>query len=166
MCNLCEKNFSSISNLDRHKRTIHKVDDEYENNVDEDQDEYDDDMGSAVEEDENDIEDTESDTESTEDSSDDDDEVDVWATIDKNADGLEGDELKEQLMESMKTYINLCRSLKKDSTARAILKALKRAQDDDEMKYSEALDHAIDRRKFLLLKTYTKWKANQQEENE
>ncbi len=126
VCNLCQKNFSSVSNLDRHKRTIHsvrnKVDDEYENNVDEEQDEYDDDMGSAVEEDEdmgsaveededeNDIGDSESDTDPTDDSTDEDDEIDIWALIDKCADGLEGDELKEHLIEN---------------TARAILKALK-----------------------------------------
>ncbi len=94
-CNVCQKNFSTVSNLDRHKRTIHsvrnKVDDEYENNVDEDQDEYDDDMGSAVEEDENDIGDSESDTDPSEDStdkdsSDEDDEIDIWASIDKCAD--------------------------------------------------------------------------------
>ncbi len=63
--------------------------DEDHNNVDNDEDNYDD----MADDEESDIEDSESDTESTEDSSDDDDEVDIWATIDKYADGLEGDEL-------------------------------------------------------------------------
>ena len=176
VCNVCGENFSTLFNLERHKKRVHSVRnermDEDDNNVDNVEDNYVD----MTSEEEDDIEDTESNTESTndssdedssdEDSSDEDDEVNIWASIHKCADGLEGDELKEQLMNSMKLYISLCRSLKKDNTARIILKTLKQAQDDDEMKYSEALEHAIDKRKFLLFKRYKKWKANQPEENE
>ena len=137
--------------------------DEDDNNVDDDENNYDD----MADDEESDIEDSESDTESTEDSSDDDDGwIDIWGTIDQCVDGLEGGELKEQLMENMKSFIKLCRSVKKDNVARAVLKELKRAQDDDEMKYTEALDHAIDKRKFLLFRAYKKWKTIQQEESE
>ena len=48
-------------------------------------------------------------------------------------------------MEIMKSYIKLRRSVKKDNVARAVLKELKRAQDDDDMKYTEeSLDISIE----------------------
>ena len=40
------------------------------------------------------------------------------------------------------------------------------SKEDDGMKFSEALDYAIDKRKFLILRTYRKWKAKQEEESE
>ena len=165
VCNICGTNLSTLFNLERHKKRFHSVRNE---SMDEDDNDVDNDENvDMADDEESDIDDSESDTESTEDSSDDDDDgIGIWESIDQCVGGLEGDELKEYLMQSMKLYINLCRNLKKDNTARAILKELKRAQDDDEMKYTEALDHAIDKRKFLLFRAYKKWKAIQQEESE
>ena len=62
--------------------------------------------------------------------------------------------------------IQTCRALKSDDTAQAIMETLKRAKEDDGMKFSEALDYANDKRKFLILRTYRKWKAKQEEESE
>ena len=124
-------------------------------------------MGSTVEEDENLTYDTDDSESETEDSSDEEGEVDVWETInataEKDADEHEC-ELEESITESMKTSINICRSLKRDDTVKAIMETLKRAQEDDNMKFSEALDYAIDKRKFIILRTWRKWKAEKEEE--
>ena len=45
-----------------------------------------------------------------------------------------------------------CQSLKHDRTHQQVMKTLKRARDDEDMGFNEALDYAADKRKFLILK--------------
>ena len=120
----------------------------------------DDNMESTVEEDESDNGDIESDNGDTEDSSTNEFEIDIWDVIDQEASKYDNGDLAE----AVKMHIILCRSLKKDSTVQAIMETLRQAKEDFNMNFIEALDYAVDKRKFLIQRTWAKWKVEKEEE--
>ena len=95
----------------------------------------------------------------------DDEEVDVWKVIADEAAEDDGD-----VVESYKRNVKFCRSLKHDETHQQVMKSLKRARDDEDMDFDEALDYAADKRKFLILKVAKTTRATKEgddnEENE
>ena len=131
VCNECGKQFHNKSNLNRHVRVVHAESEESE------------------EETESMDEGTEAFDGGDEVSSDDDEpEVNVWNVILDEARDANID-----LLESFKRNVMFCRSLKRDETYQAVLKTLEKAKDDEEMQFSEALDYAVDKRKFLIFKS-------------
>ena len=56
------------------------------------------------------------------------------------------------VLESFKKYILLCRRLKRDETYKTVMQTVKTAIDDG-LDVDDALDFAVDRRKFLILRT-------------
>ena len=59
-----------------------------------------------------------------------------------------------------------CRSLRRDEMYQAVLKTLEKAKDDEGMDFSEALDYAVDKRKFLIYKSADETEqVTQEEEN-
>ena len=57
-----------------------------------------------------------------------------------------------------------CRSPRRDEMYQAVLKTLEKAKDDEEMDFSEALDYAVDKRKFLIYESADETEQFTQEE--
>ena len=57
-----------------------------------------------------------------------------------------------------------CRSLKRDETYQAVINTLEKAKDDDEMDFEEALDYAVDKRKFIIYRSAKEAEQVQEEE--
>jgi hypothetical protein len=81
-------------------------------------------------------------------SSDVEEEVDVWKVITDEADGEDGG-----VLESFKRNVLFCRSLKRDETYQAVINTLEKAKDDEKMDFEEALDYAVDKRKFIIYRS-------------
>ena len=54
------------------------------------------------------------------------------------------------MLKTFKRNVKFYRSLKRDETYQAVMSTLQRARDDDVMDFDEALDYAVDKRKFLI----------------
>ena len=140
ICKECDKQFHNKSNLNRHMKVIHA-----------DREESEEEMQEA---------DDASDRDDEVSSDDDEPEVNVWNVI--------LDEARDadiSVLESFRRNVTFCRSLKRDETYRAVLKTLERAKDEEEMKFSEALDYAVDKRKFLIYKSADETEQVTQEED-
>jgi len=92
-------------------------------------------------------------------SSDGEEEVDVWKVITDEADEEDGG-----VLESFKRNVLFCRSLKRDETYQAVINTLEKAKDDDEMDFEEALDYAVDKRKFIIYRSAKEAEQVQEEE--
>ena len=131
VCSKCGKQFHNKSNLNRHMRVIHaqagQSDDvDVESTVEEEEPASDKEQPSSVDE----------------------EEVDVWKVISGEADEEEGG-----VLESFKRNVLFYRSLKRDETYQAVINTLEKAKDDDEMDFEEALDYAVDKRKFIIYRS-------------
>ena len=146
ICKECDKQFHNKSNLNRHVKAIHAESEESEEEADEEMNEAPEsfDVGSDA------------------DSSDDDEpRIDVWSTI---LDETRSSNIS--VLESFKQNVMFCRSLRRDETYQAVLKTLEMAKDDEEMDFSEALDYAVDKCKFLIYKSADETEqVTQEEEN-
>ena len=149
VCTECGTHFHNKSNLNRHMRVRHGQAEQ--NNESEQSD--DDDVENTMEEDEPASED--------EQLSSDDDEVDVWKVITEEADEEDGG-----LLEAFKRNVLFCRSLKRDETYQAVLNTIEKAKDEEDMDFEEALDYAIDKRKYLINRSADESKQIQREEEE
>ena len=146
ICKECDKQFHNQSNLNHHAKAVHAESEESEEEADEEMDEAAEpfDGGSDAE------------------SSDDDEPgIDVWSTI---LDEARGSNIS--VLESFKQNVMFCRSLRRDETYQAVLKTLEKAKDDEEMDFSEALDYAVDKRKFLIYKSADETEQVTQEEEQ
>ena len=85
--------------------------------------------------------------------------VDVWGVIKTGAVANGGD-----ILESYKCSALFCRSMDNDETHTKVMQTLESAQDNDGIKFQEALDYAVNKRTFLILK-HTQ-KLDYDEENE
>ena len=83
------------------------------------------------------------------DSSDEEDVVDVWQVI--------ADDAKEKydndVIMAYKERVKFSRDLHRDKIHKKVMHTLKRFSEEDDMKFSEALLNAIEKRKFIVLKT-------------
>ena len=138
ICNECGKHFHNKSNMNRHKRIMHGDADE---TVDDDVE--DESLSESESTTENE---SSSEQSSSEQSSSDTDEVDVWKVITDEA----ADEENGGILDAFKNNVMFCRSLKRDETYKAVMKTVEKAKDDDAMEFREALDYAVDKRKFLI----------------
>ena len=122
-CEECHKSFSNKSNLNRHWKMTHR-----EEEVDEESD---------YSEEESEEEEEGSDNESFS--------IDIWKWI------VDESIYKERsIIELYKEKVLFSKSLKKDDTHRSIMHTLMKAQEEEDMDFHEALDYAVDKRKFLI----------------
>jgi len=91
----------------------------------------------------------------------DEEEVDVWKVITNEADDDDGG-----VLESFKRNVMFCRALKLDETYQAVINTLEKAKVDEEMGFAEALDYAVDKRKFLINRSANEADQVQREEEE
>ena len=159
VCSECGKPFHNKSNLNRHMRAAHaQVDqsDESDDGVDESDDD--------VDESDDDV-DVESTVEKYELASDneqlsgDEEEVDVWKVITDEADDEDGG-----VLQAFKRNVLFCRSFKRDETYQAVINTLEKVKEDEEMDFAEALDYAVDKRKFIIYRSAKEAEHVQQEE--
>ena len=132
-CKVCGKMFATNFNLGRHMKRLHSDRD------DSDGDENDRDIESKAEE-ESDTDDSFN-GESTD--------TNVWKVIDAETKQTDGD-----LLENVKRNIKFCRSFRRDKTIQAVKETLNQAQEKYDMDFREALDYAVDKRKFLIRRTW------------
>ena len=85
--------------------------------------------------------------------------VDVWGVIKAGAVAYGGN-----ILESYKCTVLFCKSMDNDETHTKVMETLESAQDNDGMKFQEALEYAVNKRKFLILKRMQK--HDYDEENE
>ena len=71
--------------------------------------------------------------------------IDIWKLT---TDESEYRELS--IAELYKEKVLFSKSLKKDNTHKAIMHTLQKAQEEEDMDFNEALDYAVDKRKFLI----------------
>ena len=146
ICKECGKQFHNKSNLNRHVKVVHAESEESEEETDEEMDEAPESFDGGNDEVYSD---------------DDEPGIDVWNTI---LDEARGSNIS--VLESFKQNVMFCRSLRRDETYQAVLKTLEKAKDDEEMDFSEALDYAVDKRKFLIYKSADETEQVMQEEEQ
>ena len=118
-------------------------DSEEENETDDDEEEQaDEDMDTDGESNETELSDD--DDEGGEEGTD----LDVWMMM-KN----EAQQSNMTILELYKENILFHRRLKRSTIHQAIMKTMNRVKEEDDMSFSEALDYAIDKRKFLILQS-------------
>ena len=149
-CKECGKSFANKSNLNRHKEKKH---------FDEEQDEI------TVKEMENEIDEIESETDESE--TDDENEYEENITLNVWKDIYEDSvESEKTVMEIYKEKVWYHFHLRKDKTHRTIMKTLQRIKDEeDDMDFFEALELAIDKRRFLIQRQ-TEMYSEMREDNE
>ena len=87
--------------------------------------------------------------------------INVWNTILDDA-----RDSNISVLESFKQNVMFRRFLRRDDTYQAVLKTLEKAKEDEEMDFSEALDYAVDKRKFLIYKSADETEQVAQEEEQ
>ena len=120
-CEECEKSFANKSNLNRHMAVKHPDEDS--------------DMESEDNEDNSFIDGDEEDSNNSL----------IWKYI------LEESEKDQDTpMETYNLTVKLYQLLKNDQTHKSIMETVQRARDEEDMDFAEALDYAVDKRKFLI----------------
>ena len=128
-CEDCQKTFSNKSNLNRHWKITHR-EEEAEEESDYSEEEVMDETVSSDEEEDSDNENFK---------------IDIWRSI------INECEYRElSITELYKEKVLFSKSLKMDDTHKAIMRTLQKAQEEENMDFHEALDYAIDKRKFLI----------------
>ena len=125
-CEDCEKSFANKSNYNRHFAKMHPETSEDEDFSDGDED-YD-----TEEEDE------ESDDEYS-------DKIDVWGQMFD-----ESEQLGLPITTVYKDNILFMRAMKRDQTHKSVMETLEKVKDEENMDFAEALDYAIEKRRFLI----------------
>ena len=144
ICSECSKTFHNKSNLNRHKATMHSENEEEEEEMDSDND--------SEDESENEEEDNAW-------------IIDIWDVIRNKAEST-----NRSLKKVYKDYVLLVKSFKHDEIHQKVMETVKRAQDEDEMDFLEALEYAISKRTFLINRQATNGTENnvveEEEEND
>ena len=135
-CSECDKAFANKSNYNRHRIKFHSeysdggtgADSESESILSEEDDGGEESTTIAA-------------------AADDEREVDVWGEMYAEFRGGEND---MSITDVYKEKVLFLRAMKKDSTHKSIMQTLRKVQDEDGMDFEEALDYAVDKRKFLI----------------
>ena len=150
-CSECEKEFHNKSNFNRHMSKFHKkVADNggLENEVKHFENIYE--KYKFDHNEETSDEEASNENASDESSMDEDTEevIDVWKIIaDEALENYNGD-----FSEAYKTEVEFSKDLRNDVIHRKIMRTLKKFQEEDDMEFDEALNCAIEKRKFLIKK--------------
>ena len=84
--------------------------------------------------------------------------MDIWGIINNEAGTV------DQILETAKRKIKFCRALKRDCTIEAIRNTMDSVREKEEtMGFEEALDYALDKRKFLI-RSILKKRAEEEED--
>ena len=75
--------------------------------------------------------------------------VDVWKQMRD-----ESDNTNASFLDVYKDNVIFSKSLKRDETHKKIMETFAKAQTEDDMDFEEALDFAVDRRKFLIQREF------------
>ena len=144
-CIICEKSFYNQSNLTRHKKTKHSNEDstidsdQNSSKTNESETSQSEDMHSTDACESSSSEEGEEEEEERED-------TDIWRLIAKEAqDNDDGD-----FLQTFIRNVIFCRRFKDDKTFKQIKDTIQKAQDKFNMDFHEALEYAVDKRKFLI----------------
>ena len=75
--------------------------------------------------------------------------VDVWKQMRDEADSTD-----TNFLDIYKDNVTFVKSLTRDETHKKVMETFKKAQTEDDMDFVEALDFAVDRRKFLIQREF------------
>ena len=87
--------------------------------------------------------------------------INVWGVI-VNSIGDRG----KDLLETFKWYILFAREFEKDATVKKVYDTIDRAEDEEDMDWDEAVQHAIEKRKFLIQRQMGVVNNNEQDSEE
>ena len=132
-CSECDEAFANKSNYNRHLAKSHPD----ETDGEEEEDYTDSESMSSEEEVESD---------ESMDSNEDDEEIDIWEQMYYECD----EESEISITDVYKDKILFLRAMKKDSIHKAVMQTLQRVRDEEDMDFAEALDYAIEKRRFLI----------------
>ena len=121
-CKTCGKEFHNTSNLKRHQNVAHSKDEEMDSD------------GESQSEEE--LESEEENNEWI---------IDIWDMLTHKAKST-----NSSLSKVYRYYVLLVKSFKHDEIHQKIMETVKRAQDEDDMDFREALDYSIKKRTFLI----------------
>ena len=138
-CDDCEKTFSTKSNYNRHVAKAHPEESEEEEDED-----YSDSESMSNDDDSDDSEQGDEET------------IDIWETMFN-----EFEESGLSINEIYKHKILFLRAMKKDKTHKAIMQTLQRVRDEEDMDFEEALDFAIEKRRFLIHRQIIQFSNNE-----
>ena len=144
-CSECDKAFANKSNYNRHRTKFHS--------------EYSSDGGTGEDSESESIlseDDNEGGEESTTIA-----EVNVWGAMHAEYRGGEND---MSITDVYKEKVLFLRAMKKDPTHKSIMETLRKVKDEDGMDFEEALDYAVDKRKFLIYRQIKMYEDNQMKE--
>ena len=104
------------------------------------------------------VKDTENNTEEEEEEEDE-PRVDVWQRIVKKS-------VKhgQNILDTYKDKVIFCRSFDDDTTHAEVIRTLEKVQEDEGMDFEEALDYAVDKRKFLIMRELNKFDEEELQE--
>lgn len=140
ICEDCEEELDTLQQMQQHYVHIHRKYVESHDIVDKDQPiDNDDDNNNEDDEDESEIDSAEEEEE---------DGYDVWGYIANNKRNDDKD-----FVESFKDVYRLTRSFNRNEVVKDIKQTIKNAENDDNMKFDEALHFGSKKRKFLINKT-------------
>ena len=161
ICTVCGKVYSRRDNLKRHTDIAHG----YGANIEEEIEEESAESGSEnasnheIEDGNSSSQELSDDLDESEEEESDEDDVDIWGIILNEAGTV------DQIQETVRRKIKFCRALKRDSTIAAIRNTMDNVREKEEtMGFEEALDYALDKRKFLIRRTLKR--RAEEEENE
>jgi len=130
-CDDCKRTFFTKSNYNRHVSKAHPEESE------EDDKDYSDSKSMSSEDD--------VDSDNSEASQDDEGTLGIWEIMSR-----ECEETGLSIHEIFKYKILFLRAIKKDKTHKSVMETLQRVRDEEDMDFEEALDFAVEKRRFLI----------------